>query len=73
MDKYQVTVQFVIKAKDRQEAWQKARLVCENHLRDLATVTAVSTKPLPDPQEWIAINEPVKSRPVEISAHHLIW
>lgn len=73
MDKFNVTVEFVIKAKDRHEAWQKAREVCEKHLRDLATVTAVSTKPLPDPQEWIAINEPIKSRPTEISARNLIW
>jgi len=62
MDKFNVKVEFVIKAKDRQIAWQKARQICEDHLRDLATVTAVSTKPLPDPQEWIAINEPIRSK-----------
>lgn len=65
MDKFNVKVEFVVKAKDRQVAWEKARQICFKHLRDLATVTAVSTKPLPDPQEWIAINEPIKSQPEE--------
>ncbi len=71
MDKFKVTVGFVIKAKDRQVAWQKARQICEDHLRDLANVEAVSMKPIPDPDEWIAINEPIKSRP--ISSHNLLW
>lgn len=59
MDKFLVTVEFAIKAGDRQKAWQKARQICEEHLRDLATVRAV-TQPLPDPDEWIAVNEPIR-------------
>lgn len=62
MDKFNVKVEFAIKARDRQEAWQKARQICEDHLRDLATVTAVSINPLPDPEQWIAINEPIKTK-----------
>jgi len=62
MNKYQVTVEFVIKAEARDEAWQKARAYIEANLRhDLATVTAVS-QPLPNPQEWIAINEPIRKQ-----------
>ena len=62
MDKFNVKIEFVIKAKDRQVAWQKARQICEDHLRDLATVTAVSLNPLPNPGEWIAVNEPIRTK-----------
>ena len=63
MNKYLVTVEFVIKAQDRSEAWKKSREVCRNHLRDLASVREITNLPLPDPQEWIAINEPIKATP----------
>ncbi len=61
MNKYKVTVTFVIKAGDRQKAWQESWEICRKHLRDLASVEAITTLPLPDPQEWIAINEPIKA------------
>lgn len=61
MDKFKVTVEFTIKADGRIKAWQKAEDLCRKHLRDLATVTAV-TQPLLDPQEWLAVNEPIRSR-----------
>lgn len=60
MDKFDVKVEFTIKAKDRRDAWQKARQICQEHLRDLATVTAVSTKPLLNPEDYIAVNEPIR-------------
>ena len=59
MNKFDATVKFVIKAETRSEAWQKAEDICRNHLRDLATVISVSQS-LPDPQNWIAINESIK-------------
>lgn len=73
MKKWNVKVEFTIQAEDRKVAWELSREICRRHLRDLAQVMAVSTNPLPDPDEWIAINEPIKGRPVEISAHQLIW
>jgi len=69
MDKFKVTIEFVVKAEDRHKAWQKAQAVCENHLRDLANVRAV-TQPLPDPEEWIAINEPIRKDPLKQSVHY---
>ena len=62
MCKFLVTVEFVIKAEDRHKAWQEARKVCERHLRDLASVRAVSMEPLPDPKQWISVNEPIKAQ-----------
>jgi len=62
MNKYQVKVEFVIKASSREEAWEEARRICQKHLRDLANVMAVSMNPLPDPQEWIAVNESIKAQ-----------
>ncbi len=59
MDKFNVTVEFTIKAETRHIAWQKAQEVCQKHLRDLANVRSVS-QALPDPGDWIAINEPIK-------------
>ena len=63
MKKFEVTIQFVVEAPDRHIAWLYSQDVCQRHLRDLATVKAVSIDPLPNPQEWIAINEPIKTTP----------
>lgn len=62
MDKYNVHISFVLQAPDRKIAWTMARVICETKLRNLAIVNSVSTKPLPNPDEWIAINEPIKAR-----------
>ena len=73
MEKYLMTVEFAIKAKDRREAWEVAREVCRKHLRDLATVRSAHL--LPDPDEWIGINEPIKATPREMLVAELkqVW
>jgi len=60
MHKFEVSIEFVIKAETRNEAWQKAEEYCNKHLRGLANVRRVSLEPLPDPQSVIAINEPIR-------------
>ena len=66
MKKWNVKIEFTIQADDRMKAWELSREICYKHLRDLATVTAVSSNPLPDPEEWIAVNEPIKAQPVKV-------
>jgi Trm5-related predicted tRNA methylase len=56
MDKYEVNVVFVVQAPDRSAAWRISREICEEKLKGLATVHAV-TEALKDPEEWVAINE----------------
>ncbi len=62
MKKWDVTVKFTIQAETRPEAWDIARGICEKKLRDLAYVQSVGVDPLPDPDDWIAVNEPIKAR-----------
>jgi len=59
MNKYEVHISFVVRAKTRPEAYGIVGDLINRHMRDLATVDRVSQKPLPDPEEWIAINEPI--------------
>ena len=62
MKKWQVTIETTIQAEERSEAWRIAAALMEKHLRGLATVMSVSREPVADPQGWIAINEPIRSK-----------
>ncbi len=62
MKKWIVKADFVIQADTRGEAWRKAAELMERHFRGLISIRAVSLDPLSDPQEWIAINEPIKAQ-----------
>ena len=70
MKKFTVTIQFVVEAPERYEAWLYARGICQKHLRDLATVHSVSDE-LPNPNLWIAINEPIEATPREQLAREI--
>ncbi len=61
MAKFEAMIKVVIKAETRHEAWEIGAAICRKHLRDVATVWAVSQS-LPDPDDWIAINEPIKAK-----------
>ena len=62
MKKWTVKADFVIQADTRGETWVKASELMERHFRGLISIRAVSLEPLSDPQDWIAINEPIKAR-----------
>lgn len=57
MHKWETDVTFVVVAPDRTKAWAAAREICETKLKGVATVKAISSEPLKDPEEWIAVNE----------------
>lgn len=65
MKKWNVKIEFTIQAEDRTKAWTISRELCDKNLRGLAQVMAVSSNPLPDPDEWIAINEPIKGTSIK--------
>ena len=62
MKKWRATIEVTIQAETRKEVWATGRDLIEKHLRGLATVTSVALAPVPDPDDWIAINEPIKGR-----------
>ena len=62
MKKWMVKASFVIQADTRGEAWGKASEIMERHFRSLIMINAVEMNPLSDPQEWIALNEPIKAK-----------
>ena len=62
MKKWDVEIRTIVQAPTREKAWDIARELCERHLRDLANVWSVSMEPLPDPDDWIAVNEPIKAK-----------
>lgn len=62
MKKWTVKAEFVIQADSRGEAWIKASEIMERHFRSLISIMAVSLNPLSDPQEWIALNEPIRAK-----------
>jgi len=57
MNKWKVELESIVEAETRVEAWKIARQIFEQKLDYIAQVHAVSTKPVPKPAEWIAINE----------------
>ena len=65
MNKYEVHISFVVCAETRPEAYGVVGNIIHRYMRGFASVEKVSQKPLPDPEKWIAINEPIKSRPAE--------
>ena len=71
MKKFTVIIQFVVEASERHVAWLYAQDICQKHLRDLATVHSISIDPLPDPDKWIAINEPIEATPREQLAREI--
>ncbi|KKN76925.1 hypothetical protein LCGC14_0365770 [marine sediment metagenome] len=60
MKKYNVSVTFTIQATSRNQAWDLAEELIDKHLRNLANVHSVTE--LPNPDWWIAVNEPIKAR-----------
>ena len=62
MKKWNVTVEFTIRADNRIIAWDLSREICRGNLRDLATVMKITTKPLPecDAESTIAINDSIE-------------
>jgi len=62
MKKWNVEIAFTIQAKTRGEAWRLSKEVVHKNLRGLANVMGISLEPLPNPNEWIAVNEPIMKR-----------
>ena len=62
MKKWRATIEVTIQAETRKEVWATGRDLIEKHLRGLATLTGVTLDPVPDPDDWIAINEPIKEQ-----------
>jgi len=62
MKKWRATIEVTIQAETRKEVWATGRDLIEKHLRGLATLTSVALDPVPDPDNWIAINEPIKEQ-----------
>lgn len=58
MKKWNVDITFTIQADNKTKAWDLAEEIISKHLRDLANVHSVSE--LPHPEDWIAINEPIR-------------
>lgn len=59
MKKWNVTITFTIQANTKTKAWDLAKELIDKHLRNLADVHSVDE--LPNPEGWIAINEPIMS------------
>ena len=59
MAKWMVSFEAVVETKDRAGAWKSAQQLCKDKHDELMAVRAVSLKPLIDPDEWIAINNPI--------------
>jgi len=57
MKKWKVTLETVIAADTREEAWREARKLMERKHDGFVNVVAVSMKPVQSPEEWIAVNE----------------
>lgn len=62
MKKWMVKCSFVIQADTRPQAWEKARQLSAIKHRELLQIDAISSEPLDEADEWIAINEPIKAR-----------
>ena len=62
MKKWGVDINLVIRAGTREQAWRIAEEMIEGKFRGLANVKAVALEPLPDPEHWIAVNEPIRAR-----------
>ena len=60
MKKWQVTIECTIQAETREEVWEIGRELIDKHLRGLASVASVELGPIPNPEQWIAVNEPIK-------------
>jgi len=57
MAKWKVTLETIVEAEKRVEAWRISRQIFEQDLDYIAQVMAVSNEPVPKPAEWIAMNE----------------
>ena len=62
MKKYEVTIQFMWQAKNRHDTWREVEEYIDSKMRGLATVTGVSINPAEDPEEWMALNEPIQGK-----------
>lgn len=62
MKKWHVEIETTIQAETREQVWRIARELCEEKFRGLAQPRAVSLKPEPHPEWWIAVNEPIKAK-----------
>lgn len=56
MKKWLVEVEIVVAAPTRKKAWDVSRAFVEEHI-PTATVLSVDMEPLPNPEEWKAVNE----------------
>jgi len=57
MAKWKVTLEAIVEAETRVEAWKISRQIFEQDLDYIAQVMAISSQPVPKPAEWLAINE----------------
>jgi len=62
LKKWETEIVFAIQAETRHEAWKIAEGIIEKHHRGLANVIRIGLLPLPDPDDTIAVNEPIKAR-----------
>ncbi len=62
MKKWTVRAEFTIQAENRRDAWAEAREWVERHARGLIDLTSIPYDPLSDPEQWIALNEPIKAQ-----------
>jgi len=49
-------------AKNRHDTWREVEEYIDSKMRGLATVTGVSINPAEDPEEWMALNEPIQGK-----------
>ena len=57
-----VQASFVIQAETRYEAFHEARKFTDKNCRSLVATHSIPQDPLPDPKNWIAVNEPIKAQ-----------
>ena len=62
MNKFEVHISFIIAAETRSEVYGLTGQLIHKHMRDMANVDSVSRKPISHPEDWIAINEPIKAQ-----------
>lgn len=59
MKKWNVKISFIIQADTRQEAYKITGYIIDKHLRDMASIDSIGCNPVSDPEQWIAVNQPI--------------
>ena len=62
MKKWKVELDFIIHAETRSDAYKAVGEIVHRHLRDMASIKSIGRNPVPDPDKWIAVNEPIEIR-----------